>query len=537
MRHGLWSVLAVLMLLGLPGQAQAQGNQCLNTGDLIDVPTPGYLKKDAANLFLEVDNSLLAVTLVSQTTSRLRIRLQSLGTPSRQPAKIVHVGTSGPNRVVATVRLCNQTTSGGSGGTGGSTGGSGGTTSSGTGGTATGNSGGGTNTGANTGGTTGGTGSAVAPSPRASLGARMSNVPFVRATRNEVAAPSGAPEYVIVGGATGVSRAQTLLASQGVNILSARVLSTLDLGFATVDLNGALSFAQARSLLAQNNISVTMDLHSVYRSQNGRTYSNALVGLPATDGCQLRRSVRIGLIDGPVDLSVPALRNVAVVQNSVLGPSERPGSAGHGTGIASLILGQGVGGAPGGVAQGAQLFSVIAFASNGGRDVARLENLALAMDWMLARKVQVVNMSLAGPRNAALEAVLAVADKRGVIMVAATGNAGRDQVAYPASDPRVIAVTAIDAAKRLYRKANKGPEVDFAAPGVDVLLPQSRRTAFRSGTSYATGIVTGLIAQELARGAASRRTLVDRLRKNAEDLGTSGRDPLFGWGLVKSRGC
>lgn len=516
----LW-IVVVALLLGVPGtaRAQGQGNQCLNSGDLIDVPTPGYLRKDAANLFLSVDDSLLSVTLVSQTTSRLRIRLQSLGTPSRQPAKIVHVGTSGPNRVVASVKLCNEITAGGGG------------TGTGTGGTGT---GGGTTGGTGNGGNSGGS---VAPSPRASLGARLSNVPFVRATRNEVAAPSGAPEYVIVGSAADVSRAQTLLATQGVTILSVRILSSMGLGFATVDLNGALSFAQTRSLLAQNRISVTMDLHSVYRSQNGRSYSNALVGLPLQDGCTLPRPVRVGLIDGPVDLSIPALRNVAVVQNSVLGPSERPGSAGHATGIASLILGQSRDGAPGGVAQGAQLFAVIAFARNGGQDVARLENLAQAIDWMLARQVQVVNMSLAGPRNAALEAVLDIADRRGLILVAATGNAGRDQVAYPAADPRVIAVTAVDAAKRLYRKANKGPEVDFAAPGVDVLLPESRRSAFRSGTSYATGIVTGLIAQELSRGPASREALITRLRTNAEDLGTSGHDPLFGWGLVKSGGC
>jgi subtilisin family serine protease len=247
--------------------------------------------------------------------------------------------------------------------------------------------------------------------------------------------------------------------------------------------------------------------------------------------------VRIGLIDGPVDPSTPALQGVPIVQSSVLNDRERMGSPNHATGIASLIAGRPTSETAPGMAPGAQLFSAVAFARNGGRDVARLENLAEALDWMAGRQVGVVNMSLAGPRNDALERIIQRADSLGMVIVAATGNGGNDEVAYPASDPRVIAVTAVDAAKRLYRKANRGPEVDFAAPGVDLLLSQGGGTAFRSGTSYAAAIVTGLVAQEIARSGGGRDAVIRRLRGRAEDLGPKGRDTAYGWGLVRSGGC
>ena len=124
-------------------------------------------------------------------------------------------------------------------------------------------------------------------------------------------------------------------------------------------------------------------------------------------------------------------------------------------------------------------------------------------------------------------------------MVAASGNDGAAQVAYPGSDPNVIAVTAIDAAKRPYRKANYGAEVEFAAPGVDVLVAEGDGVAYRTGTSYASAVVSGMVAQTLAgqRGSASIDSLRNDLRKSTEDHGNRGRDARFGWGLARIPGC
>jgi subtilisin family serine protease len=66
------------------------------------------------------------------------------------------------------------------------------------------------------------------------------------------------------------------------------------------------------------------------------------------------------------------------------------------------------------------------------------------------------------------------------------GNGGKEAPAYPAAHPDVIAVTAIDADARIYKKANRGEYIDLAAPGVDVWAAKAGGGgSYRSGTSFA----------------------------------------------------
>lgn len=504
----------------------AQANTCITPGAVYTIATPQKLGNTPAELYATFDATRLPVQVISQTSSRLQIRFPSSGLPTGKNFKLVYVDSKGRDSVInARHRLCDAVT-------GASTGGgtvSGGATNQ--------PSNGSVSTNAN-GAVSGGSTSSQAETARQAFRKRLANrVPLERATRNDVAAPSGAPEYVIVGSGAAISEAQVVLTSAGASILRSVSLGSLGVRIVSIDLNGAMTLSQMRALLAQRRIAVTVDRHTVYAAAKGRVYASRLVGLPPETSCTLRRSVRIGLIDGPVDLKTPALQGVTIFSNSVLNARERVGSADHATGIAALIASPGAHDIPPGFAPGAQLFSVVAFARNGGRDVARLENIAEALDWLISRKVSLVNMSLAGAPNDTLEEIIRIADAKGLIMVAAAGNAGRERVAYPASDPRVIAVTAVDAAKRLYRKANTGKQVDFAAPGVDLLVPRNRGSAYRTGTSYAAAVASGLIAQELARGRIDRRTLINRLKSRAEDLGAAGRDSQFGWGLLKTPGC
>lgn len=493
-------LLAAVFAFVLTGAAKAQGRNCYLPGDIADVPTPGYLRNGVPNIMVRTDTGLAPVTLLSFTVSRLRFRLPSTGLPFDKQIKFVHVEPDGREKVVANARMCADP-------------------------------GGGAATGADT----AAAGGLPSPAQQGFL-TRRNRLPFERATRNDVAAPSGAPEYLLVGTSRAVAAAQVLLAQRGVNVLRNTSLGALDLGMVAVDLNGQMTVSEVRALLSQRGIPATVDRHAVYGMSSGRIYANTLVGLPANQGCSLSRPVRIGLIDGPIDKSTGALRNVPIFSNSVLGASERIGSADHATGIAALIASPGGSDTPPGFAPGAHLYSVVAFARNGGRDVARLENIAKALDWLVSERVALVNMSLSGRYNAALDRVIGMADAKGMILVAAAGNHKR-AVAYPASDPRVIAITAVDAARRIYRKSNSGPQVDFAAPGVDVLVPAGRGSAYRSGTSYAAAIAAGVLARELARSPTSRAGLIERLRQHAVDLGDAGKDSQYGWGLIQAEGC
>ena len=516
---------ALISIWLVPGLARAE---CLSPGDIVDVPTPGFLKSTTANLFLRAGDEYYATSMISQSSSRLRFLVPAGGTPWGIPFKIVHVETGTSDKVVASGNLCDEPVIAPPS-------------------------------------PTPDPDPAPVPSPNPNpdpspnpdpgsdpanpatsagpgsgdifkvLGVRDQK-PF-RATRNDVVAPSGEPEVILVGRQSEVARALVLLSTAGAAILRNDNLDSLGVGISAVDLRGSLTLDELRALLAQRRIAISADRHSVYGSAGGDSYAKSLVGLPPDAVCRVSGRVRIGIIDGPVDTANPALRDVPILVNSVLNPSDRVGSSDHATGIAALIAGQTTSQTPPGLATGSQLFSVVAFSRNGGREVAKLENIAKALDWMISRKVNVVNMSLAGPENDALEDVIAAADQRGLILVAATGNNRRKQVAYPASDPRVIAITAVDARKRSYNRANSGPEVDFAAPGVDILTPKRRGTAFSSGTSFAAAIATGIIAQELAQRNLTLEQLVELLRKRAEDLGSPGRDDTFGWGLIKATGC
>lgn len=490
-----------LAMSSLAVQAQGQGN-CIGPGDILDVPTPGYLHNATANLFHRFGSNLYPANLISHTTSRLRILMPLSGLPASTIFKVVHVETNGQEKVVANPKTCASWDSGGGGGGGNVVGG-------------------------------GGDGSRLGQ-----ILNQRGQAPMAPATRNEVVAPSGGPEYVILGAAEPVTAAQVLLLTEGVTILRSTSLSSLGFRISIVDLNGTMSLNEFRALLAQHNIAVAVDKHTVYGASAGADdFVGELVGILSPETCPLARTVRIGLIDGPVDRTNPALAGVAIFENSVLNERERLGSTDHATGIASLILGVSGGQVPTGLASGAQLFSAIAFARSGGRDVARLENIAKGLDWMVSRNVEVVNMSLSGPPNSVLAQIIEIVSAKGLIMVAATGNGRASVVSYPASDPRVFAITAIDAAKRIYRRANRGQAVDFAAPGVDLLVAGKRGGTVRSGTSYASAIATALIAHEIAAGGSSHAALFETLRGQAEDLGDAGHDRRFGWGLMKSRAC
>ena len=97
-------------------------------------------------------------------------------------------------------------------------------------------------------------------------------------------------------------------------------------------------------------------------------------------------------------------------------------------------------------------------------------------------------------------------------------------------------MTAVDARGRLFARANRGDAVDFAAPGVDIWVARPGGSAgFASGTSYAVPFVTALAARWLAAAPGlSPGQLYERLEATARDLGPPGRDPAFGWGLVRA---
>jgi subtilisin family serine protease len=155
--------------------------------------------------------------------------------------------------------------------------------------------------------------------------------------------------------------------------------------------------------------------------------------------------------------------------------------------------------------------------------------------WMAKNEVPVINVSLVGPPNALLARIISQLVARGHSIVAAVGNDGpAAPPLYPAAQPEVIAVTAVDRNHKVLLEAGRGRFVDFAAQGADIeaAVPPRDIAAVR-GTSYAAPIVAGLLARDIERlDKRLAAKAVQALARNAVDLGKRGPDAVYGQGYV-----
>ena len=188
-----------------------------------------------------------------------------------------------------------------------------------------------------------------------------------------------------------------------------------------------------------------------------------------------------------------------------------------------------------GVAPAAQILAVRAFDPSGGGAEGTTFNILKGLDWAASKGARVINMSFAGPADPGLTRALAAARQKGIVLIAAAGNAGpKSPPLYPGADPNVIAVTATDANDNLFAASNRGNYIAIAAPGVDILLP-SPGGAYQvsSGTSFAAAQISGIVALILERKPGLSPEAVRKiLTSTARDLGRKGPDPEFGAGLA-----
>src|SRR5712675_3393186 len=174
-----------------------------------------------------------------------------------------------------------------------------------------------------------------------------------------------------------------------------------------------------------------------------------------------------------------------------------------------------------------------AFAATSGSAESSSYIIIKSLNYAVLHGAQIVNMSFAGPKDPLIERGIIATAERGVLMIAAAGNAGpKSPPLYPAANPKVIAVSGTDAHDRLFAASNRGSHIALAAPGTDVFLPApDEKYQMTSGTSFSAAYVTGVAALMLERNPALKPNEVRAILVNtARDLGAPGRDDLFGAG-------
>ena len=237
------------------------------------------------------------------------------------------------------------------------------------------------------------------------------------------------------------------------------------------------------------------------------------------------------MIDSQIDIHHPDMDGVFADQyDAVGGPAEKPHP--HGTGMAGAIAAHRK---LMGIAPAARIYAIHAFSSNAASADSTTFNILKGLDWAASKGVRVINMSFAGPRDPSMERALKNAHDKGIVLIAAAGNAGpKSPPLFPGADPNVIAVTATDSNDKIFSGANRGRYIAVAAPGVDILVPAPDDTyQLTTGTSVSSAEVSGIVALLLERNPNLTPEEVRKiLTVSAKHPGTKERDDDFGSGLV-----
>jgi subtilisin family serine protease len=243
----------------------------------------------------------------------------------------------------------------------------------------------------------------------------------------------------------------------------------------------------------------------------------------------------VTIVDSGVDVSHPELldRPDLVLLNT---QEPQPIGGVHGTAVASLI------GAP---VNGVGIVGIYPEAVLQSWDSALGEGTRLATSDIVAGVLAaadggpgVINLSLGGNgRDEAIQQAIAVAVRKGMLVVAAAGNDGEigSPLTYPASLPHVLTVGATDEQNRVVSFSSRSRFVDLAAPGQDMMVASAPDQSWASedGTSFAAPLVSGAAAWVwTTRPALDASQLFEVMRRSATDVDAPGRDNASGYGLL-----
>ena len=182
-------------------------------------------------------------------------------------------------------------------------------------------------------------------------------------------------------------------------------------------------------------------------------------------------------------------------------------------------------------------------------------DIAEGIYYSIDQGADIINLSLgrdgSGPTSDLEKETLNYAYDNNVLVFAASGNEGTTPINYPAQYDSTVAVGSINENNERSSFSNYGPKLDLIAPGgfnsnsnsiystwgyYNNGDPISSYTHMH-GTSMATPYASGVAALLISNGVTGVDNIKNRMTSTAVDLGVSGKDNYYGYGLVDAYGA
>ena len=289
-----------------------------------------------------------------------------------------------------------------------------------------------------------------------------------------------------------------------------------------------VEFAELDHLLSAEQVLPNDPLYD-----NLNSWSLSRIAAPAAWSLTTGSStIIIAILDSGVDATHPDLASQIVSGwNIYENNSDTSDVQGHGTavaGVAAAASNNALGVTS--VAWGCRIMPIRITDSSG---MAPESAIANGLTWAADHGARIANVSFYVTGSRTISSAARYFQNRGGVVVAAAGNYGVSETA--SNDQYVITVGATDQSDNLYPWSNRGNNLDLVAPGSVYTTARFGMYGVGGGTSYASPTVAGVAALVLSMNATlTGRQVENVLKLNADDLGASGWDPVFGDGRINA---
>lgn len=258
-------------------------------------------------------------------------------------------------------------------------------------------------------------------------------------------------------------------------------------------------------------------------------------------------TVRIAILDSGISTMAVNSESLEEGLNGIRPFSDTEDTTGHGTAVASIIVGSESAGIEGICPQAVLIPLVYCEKDYLGRTVnADAETVGeLIRDAVDTFQCDIINISAASAKDdSSLRSAVEYAVEQGVIVVTCAGNTNLttpDNVYYPGAYDGVICVGAVNPQGEVSDFSQRGEYLDFVAPGEELpAATMEGELTTVAGTSFSAAYVTGVIADLLSDEPDLSRQqeelpqkLMELLKQRARDIGRPGWDPDSGWGALE----